>query len=176
MSQASAQRISFRIATESLLLAEEKWILEALKKIKTQRNCLQIERLQLESMKAKMRSTERESCDGESILPTSIGETVPVSQLPSSSTTQDPVPTTSTANLMKNQGKITSSQIIEFETNLWEVEAFCNEEALNLDVTNPVFTNPTREYNMEENDEEEEELDDVNIDMDMLMNGASTDD
>ncbi|XP_053615408.1 uncharacterized protein LOC128678109 [Plodia interpunctella] len=176
MSQASAQRLSYRIAAESLLLSEEKWILDALKKIRTQRNCLQIERLQLESMRAKLRTTD--SCEGESILTTPVEEKNKFtnSNLLQNSMYTDPVPSTSTVNLMRNQGKITSSQIIEFESNLLQVEEFCNEEALNLEVTNPVFTNMNAEYNMEENEEEDDEPEDVTVDMDMLMNGTNMDD
>lgn len=44
-----------RIAEETQLLAEEKWITDALSKIKKQRNCLQIERLHLESMKSQLK-------------------------------------------------------------------------------------------------------------------------
>lgn len=38
----SGIRLSRRIAEETQLLAEEKWITEALNKIKKQRNCLQV--------------------------------------------------------------------------------------------------------------------------------------
>lgn len=40
--QAPAAKLNQRIAEEAQLLAEEKWIIEALKKIKAQKNGLQV--------------------------------------------------------------------------------------------------------------------------------------
>lgn len=42
MNDARYFSLTHRIAEETQLLAEEKWIVEALNKIKTQRNCLQV--------------------------------------------------------------------------------------------------------------------------------------
>lgn len=36
------QKLGYRISEEVQLLAEEKWIVETLAQIKTQRNCLQV--------------------------------------------------------------------------------------------------------------------------------------
>lgn len=55
MLKMSAVKLNKRIAEETQLLAEEKWITDALSKIKKQRNCLQIERLHLESMKSQLK-------------------------------------------------------------------------------------------------------------------------
>lgn len=47
----SNKKLNNRVAEESQLLLEQKWLIDALAKIKSQRNCLQIERLVLESLK-----------------------------------------------------------------------------------------------------------------------------
>ncbi|XP_026317887.1 uncharacterized protein LOC113228739 isoform X1 [Hyposmocoma kahamanoa] len=51
------------LVEEIQLRAEERWILEALKNVRNQRNCLHIERLQLESLKVKLEKLLRQPGD-----------------------------------------------------------------------------------------------------------------
>ncbi|XP_063837653.1 uncharacterized protein LOC135086792 [Ostrinia nubilalis] len=54
MNDAKYHSLKSRIREEAQLLAEQKWIKEALVKIRAQRNALHIERMQLEAMRAAM--------------------------------------------------------------------------------------------------------------------------
>ncbi|CAH0731296.1 unnamed protein product, partial [Brenthis ino] len=145
------QKLGFRISEEVQLLAEEKWIVEALAQIKNQRNCLQIERLHLESLKSKLK--------------TSQSKNVPETNL---NIQEDSVASTSAVNIMQtvSTGKANDK---EMKIN----EEFCNEEELNLMVSTPAFmkSNNNDDFNMEEDEEESD--DDMFIDMNMLMNGTA---
>ncbi|XP_026754487.1 uncharacterized protein LOC113514588 [Galleria mellonella] len=144
-----------RIAREAQLYAEKKWILEALKKIKTQRNSLQIERLQLEGMKVSLKQEiQMEKQKGKKV---ETGES------------------SSSATLLQKTPNITSTQIIEYEhtQNIEDLEALCNEEELNLVVHGTGSSNINNsDFCIEEDEEDNEDnCDDVLIDMNMFMNG-----
>ncbi|KAL0818683.1 hypothetical protein ABMA28_008030 [Loxostege sticticalis] len=153
MNDARYFSLTHRIAEETQLLAEEKWIVEALNKIKTQRNCLQIERLQLESMKSQLRK------------PATKG--VAVAKIPDS-------PKTFTLSMMQNMSAPKPTAPNTPNRKFLEAEAACNTEQLNLGVTHSVFNStPSEQFVMEEDDEEEEEVedcDDLLLDMNMFMN------
>lgn len=139
----SGIRLTRRLAEETQLLAEEKWITEALNKIKKQRNCLQIERLHLEGMKAQVKIDLDKK--GRENKPESSG------------------PDISLANLQKPSN--------EFLVRLDEES--CNKEKLNLAVNDNLFGNTLDlpSFNMEEEEEDDDLSEDVFIDMNMLMNG-----
>ncbi|XP_050355082.1 uncharacterized protein LOC126776530 [Nymphalis io] len=147
------QRLGYRISEEVQLLAEEKWIVEALTKIKNQRNCLQIERLHLESLKAKIKGNTKKD-----VAETRIKDN------------ENSIATTSAVSMMQHVN--TGKSDVETEKKVFSVtEAFCNEEELDLMVTDPILlANPsTSDFNMEEDEDESD--DDMFIDMNMLMNG-----
>ncbi|CAG9568409.1 unnamed protein product [Danaus chrysippus] len=144
------QKLGHRISEEVQLLAEKKWIIDALAKIKNQRNSLQIERLHLESLKAKLNiNTNKKDTDR-------------------SKDTGVELSSSSALNLMQNynSGKkpILDDNSLQVDLN---DEAMCNDEELNLGISN-------MDYGKIENMEEDEESDEENmlIDMNMLMNGT----
>nr|XP_032522139.1 uncharacterized protein LOC116773782 isoform X1 [Danaus plexippus plexippus] len=143
------QKLGYRISEEVQLLAEKKWIIDALAKIKNQRNSLQIERLHLESLKAKLNiNTNKKDTN-----------TSKDGGVESSSS--------SALNLMKNynSGKkpILDDNLLQEDLN---DEAMCNDEELNLGISN-------MDYGKIDNTEEDEGSDeDMLIDMNMLMNGT----
>ncbi|KAM3958877.1 uncharacterized protein ACR2FA_007055 [Aphomia sociella] len=163
----TSQSLRYGIAREAQLFAEKKWIVGALRKIKTQRNSLQIERLQLESMKASLRQELHAEKHKEKVA--------------------DNKSPRSAARLMQDSPNIMSAHIIEYEPtpNIEDLEALCNREELNLIVEEPDFLftifnlsdkNANPDFGMEEDEEdnednEDENCDDVLIDMNMFMNG-----
>ncbi|XP_045779405.1 uncharacterized protein LOC123876977 [Maniola jurtina] len=149
------QRLGLRMSEEFQLLAEQKWILGALNKIKNQRNCLQIERLHLESMKSMLKKNSKLS------MPASPESQVPEEEI------KEP---TDALNLMQNStAKGTEQNEVE---ELRLDGATVNDEELDLLVNNAVFDmNLNQDIDMEEDDEEENN-DDMFIDMNMFMNGV----
>ncbi|XP_013147302.1 PREDICTED: uncharacterized protein LOC106110135 [Papilio polytes] len=142
-------RLGSNILEESQLLAEKKWILDALNQIKKQRNSLQIERLQLESKKCHLK-----------------GETN--SNFENKTTADNEVPGTSAVNLMQLAPR--GNGIADIDKNgLMDEDIICNEQELDLLIlSNCLYANQNAQNNMEEDEEDEE---DVIIDMNMLMNG-----
>ncbi|KAJ0172030.1 hypothetical protein K1T71_012003 [Dendrolimus kikuchii] len=127
------RKLSQIVAEESQLLMELKWIKEALVKIKTQRNCLQIERLVLENMKAQEKM--REGSPG-------------------------PTPRSTSEDNVR----------VDMITKLNSQEETCNNEELNLDISN-IYRNMDNNplFTVEEDDEMDNSIDMV-IDMCMMMN------
>ncbi|KAI8437289.1 hypothetical protein MSG28_011661 [Choristoneura fumiferana] len=164
MSQKTAYcRLSSRIAEEKQLLAEEKWIIDALNKIRSQRNGLQIERLELESLKTQLMMSNR------SLLSPS---TTPAPSEPSTLDTA--------LKMMTSNPSASRAPNTELEEALFSqiVDTGCNEEALNLTVTNPVLSLNFENFNVEEEDDDasdesqdENTSDNMLIDMNMFMNG-----
>ncbi|KAG6451350.1 uncharacterized protein LOC115444344 [Manduca sexta] len=136
-------KLNQRIAEESQLLAEERWIKEALTKIKNQRNCLQIERLHLESMKGQLK-LDADKFQNKSSAP------------------EKPLSDEILGRRMRDS--------IEFEVPI--IDEGCNEE-LNLDVNNHGFGNlmEGNNFNIEEEEDEDMGDEDLLIDMNMFMNG-----
>ncbi|CAH2095565.1 unnamed protein product [Euphydryas editha] len=154
MSHNVYQKLGYRVSEEVQLLEEEKWIVDALTKIKNQRNCLQIERLHLESLKAKIKSNNKKD----------VSQTV-------TNTNEDSIATTSAVNLM--QHVTTTKGAVETTENELNInDAFCNEQELNLMITQPSFVQNSNNLDFMEEDEEESD-DDMLIDINMLMNGMS---
>ncbi|KPJ15491.1 hypothetical protein RR48_09420 [Papilio machaon] len=143
-------RLGSNILEESQLLAEKKWILDALTQIKKQRNSLQIERLQLESIKYHLKGETNSNLETKT--------TVNVSE----------VPTTSAVNLMQSAPK--GNGIADADkAGLMDEEIICNEQELDLLIlSNCLYANQNVQNNMEEDEDDEE---DVIIDMNMFMNG-----
>ncbi|XP_063382744.1 uncharacterized protein LOC134669129 [Cydia fagiglandana] len=142
-------RISVRLAEEKQLLAEEKWIINALSKVRKERNRLQIDRLELENQK--MQLMKRSRSQATPARPESPSEKV--------------------MKLMSSAS--TSASIPELEDLAHEIskEALCNEQELNLTVTNPLLS---LDYNMVEEEVDSEGSDDADkvlLDMNMFMNG-----
>nr|XP_026500087.1 uncharacterized protein LOC113403728 [Vanessa tameamea] len=149
------QKLGYRVSEEVQLLAEEKWIVDALTKIKNQRNCLQIERLHLESLKAKLKGNTKKDVPGTIVKDN-----------------EDSIATTSAVYMMQHVN--TGKSDVETEEKVFSVnETFCNDEELDLMVTEPsLMPNPSSsDFNMEEDDDESD--DDMFIDMNMLMNGQT---
>ncbi|XP_072933096.1 uncharacterized protein [Epargyreus clarus] len=151
-------RSFIRIAEEVQLQAEQEWIVEALRRIKQQRNCLQIERLQLESLKAKLKEPE---------------------SAPSKETKAPDYNNHVSAVDMMNPTLGNKRPNDEFEG--MEDDTTCNDEELNLMVHHPLMGFNFQEkvdavfnYGYEEDEDDEEDDDDgdnVMIDINMLMNG-----
>ncbi|XP_045454489.1 uncharacterized protein LOC123663886 [Melitaea cinxia] len=147
------QKLGHKVSEEVQLLAEEKWIVDTLTKIKNQRNCLQIERLHLESLKAKLKGNTKKDAQ----------ETV-------TKLNEDGIATTSAVNLMQHVTTTKSAgEIVEKDLTIDDV--FCNDQELNLMVTQPSFVQNSNnlDFNMEEDEEESD--DDMLIDINMFMNG-----
>ncbi|XP_041982830.1 uncharacterized protein LOC121735897 [Aricia agestis] len=159
MAYRSVQRkLGNKLAEEMQLLAEEKWILDALNKIKKQRNCLQIERLQLESLKAEINSAPGEARTQSN----NINETSPTSANVQSST----------LDLMQSKRpKLDSGQSTEDIEQNHNYEMDCNMEELDLIVSTPVFKRPTDMDLFTEEEDSDDDDDNVAIDINMLMNG-----
>ncbi|CAK1553367.1 unnamed protein product [Leptosia nina] len=136
-------KIYWKCVEEGQLLAEEKWIIQALNLIKKERNCLQIEKLQLESLK--MQQSQRQ-------------EKLKIKT--------DIIPSTSIIELMKSNKKSNSGDLIMYE-EMDAITSACNDEELHLAATTPVFGDMSEAENIE-TEEEEEEMD-VMIDINMLM-------
>ncbi|XP_059045933.1 uncharacterized protein LOC131841624 [Achroia grisella] len=149
--------LRLRVARESQLLAEKKWILTALKKIKTQRNSLQIERLHLESMKVSLKQELQTENKKDRFTDTS------------------PLRNEECSALMEKNPQISSTQITEYDptVNMEDLEALCNEEELNLGVQDTIAHKNNSDFCMEEDDEDNDDNcdDDILIDMNMFMNG-----
>ncbi|XP_039759849.1 uncharacterized protein LOC120633636 [Pararge aegeria] len=146
-----------RMSEEFQLLAEEKWIVETLAKIKNQRNCLQIERLHLENLKAKLKPGSSRK--------------IPATPQVQIQVQPEPMASTSVINLMQNASVKSSRPQNEFVEKKLD-DATCYEEELDLVVTNPGFNRDIdMDFNMEEDDEESDD-NDMFIDMNMLMNGV----
>ncbi|XP_063636057.1 uncharacterized protein LOC134806656 [Cydia splendana] len=143
-------RISVRIAEEKQLLAEEKWIINALTKVRKERNRLQIDRLELENQKMQLMKRSR-----------------------SQATPARPeTPSEKVMKLMNSAS--TSASIPELEDLAHEIskEALCNEQELNLTVTNPILSLNYNNMVEEEVDSEgSDDADRVLLDMNMFMNG-----
>ncbi|CAG9793189.1 unnamed protein product [Diatraea saccharalis] len=147
-----------RVAEEAHLLSEEKWILEALDKIKKQRNCLQIERLQLESMKNQLKNSSNKIVDNDVMIQSNLEKT----------------PVTFTMDMMQKASGL-EPQDIKAKEHLLVAESVCNKEELNLNVTNSSFSQiPAIEVDAEEYEDEydEEDGEDLLIDMNMFMHGT----
>ncbi|XP_038221230.1 uncharacterized protein LOC119839105 [Zerene cesonia] len=147
MSRMTAHKLQKHIAEETQLLAEEKWLIKTLNIIKKERNSLQIERLHLESLKMQAQGLQPKSSNVEA------------------------EPSTSVVNLMQNTKGINSGETLVFEEDAeFANNVACNEESLNLTVTNSVFDKINDDFIMEEDEDDD---DDVIIDMNMLMNGQN---
>ncbi|RVE52558.1 hypothetical protein evm_002677 [Chilo suppressalis] len=149
-----------RVAVEAQLLAEEKWILSALEKIKNQRNCLQIERLQLESMKNKLKSSSTSKVKSPSHENHELkGGNTPV---------------TFSLSMMQKAPDVEATCAVAARENFFEAEALCNNEKLDLNVTKPsqMTIDDLNTEECEEDFEEEEDVEDFLIDMNMLMHGG----
>lgn len=143
-------RINQRIAEEAQLLAEEKWIIDALKKIKAQRNGLQIERLHFESMRSKIiaEQNKSQSASGTSAEKPNLVEL----------TDSQEIPTPQNDTLKSNV------------STLMDYNEFCNSEELNLAVSNSIFDNHLYGADCDE-EEDEEDMENCLLDMDLLMSG-----
>uniref|UniRef100_A0A2A4K4X1 Uncharacterized protein n=1 Tax=Heliothis virescens TaxID=7102 RepID=A0A2A4K4X1_HELVI len=160
-------RLSQRIAEEAQLLAEEKWIIEALRKIKQQRNGLQIERLHLENLKATINKEELRHIISTDTVVNKDSETPqpPAAEVDTSTTAEtDIIPV---SNLALFDGPVAGID-----------DEMCNTETLNLSVTNSVFTSQhMSSLEMEEDDdddldnglEDDEDMENCLIEMNMLM-------
>ncbi|XP_045503841.1 uncharacterized protein LOC123700639 [Colias croceus] len=147
MSRMSAHKLQKQIAEETQLLAEEKWLIKTLNIIKKERNGLQIERLQLESIKMQAQGLQPKTSNVEA------------------------EPSTSAVNLMQTTKGISSSEKLAFEEEPeYANNVACNEESLNLNITDSVFDKINDDFNMEEDEDDD---DDVIIDMNMLMNAQN---
>ncbi|CAG4985438.1 unnamed protein product [Colias eurytheme] len=147
MSRMSAHKLQKQIAEETQLLAEEKWLIKTLNIIKKERNSLQIERLQLESIKMQAQGLQPKTSNVEA------------------------EPSTSAVNLMQTTKGISSSEKLAFEEEPeYANNVACNEESLNLTITDSVFDKINDDFNMEEDEDDD---DDVIIDMNMLMNAQN---
>ncbi|XP_068619769.1 uncharacterized protein [Battus philenor] len=137
-------RLGNHVLEEAQLLAEKKWIMEALTKI---------ERLHLESLKAQMKGETKVNIMVKKIEEENSNE-----------------PTQSAVNLMQSVPKYINQPDITL--GVTDEEIFCNEQALDLMISNCIYANSqdSMSCNMEEDDDEEED-DDIMIDMNMLMNG-----
>ncbi|XP_075984560.1 uncharacterized protein LOC142982105 isoform X2 [Anticarsia gemmatalis] len=138
--------LSQRIAEEAQLLAEEKWIIDALKKIKMQRNALAIERLQLESIKGKILARAHNK-----------------NQAPEAGSS-------SAEAAMSDAADKEPFDIDEHMRNMTDIDDPSNLEELNLTVTDSVFksSNP---YGGCDEEEEDEDLENCLLDIDLLMSG-----
>lgn len=143
-----------RIVEEAQLLAEEKWIIDALKKIKVQKNGLQIERLHLESMREKLYSNTNTTEEPSNIQTTGISTDAEMAE-PAANRPQSYTFSYDAANPSSSQ--LDNDQI-------------CNTEELNLSVTNSVFN--ADPYNTPcDEEEDEEDMENCLIDMGLLMSG-----
>ncbi|CAG5056937.1 unnamed protein product [Parnassius apollo] len=151
MSQRSLfHRLGSRVVEEAQLLAEQKWIIEALAKIRNQRNCLQIERLHLESLKAQLKGDTKNTDETKKIK-----EKI------------EDMPTTSAVNLMQSVPKNAEHNNVP-GLGVTDEEIMCNEQELDLMISDCIFGSHQDNLSCMEEDEEE---DDIMIDMNMLMNG-----
>ncbi|CAG9135421.1 unnamed protein product [Plutella xylostella] len=161
-----------RIAQEAQLLAEEKWIVDALRKIRSERNGLQIERLQLESMLTQLKYGK--------VSETATNDAVPQPIGPQSTATLEEKLLQSRSDTMAMFS--VSQPMVEKSSEVQILdEGVCNFEELNLCVTNPVLNRKGAldSYNMdfdEEEEDDENETDNVLIDMNMFMNSAQDQD
>ncbi|CAK1594199.1 unnamed protein product [Parnassius mnemosyne] len=148
MSQkAICHRLGSRVIEEAQLVAEQKWIVEALAKIRNQRNCLQIERLHLESLKAQLKGDTK-----------NIDETKKIKEK------IEDMPTTSAVNLMQSVPK-NAEHNNGPGLGVTDEEIMCNEQELDLMISDCIFGSN------QDSLEEDEDEDDIMIDMNMLMNG-----
>lgn len=171
-------RLSQKIAEEAQLLAEEKWIIDALRKLKQQRNGLQIEKLHLENLRASVLNEELKN--SLSSVPSAVVTAVPTAITPSSVTatlqntniTVIPINVTTKDNSNKRSQPTTSKSpelslpdepcisvtSSQFDVPLSNIDdEICNTEKLNLSVTDSVFAN--RNMNRSDMEEDEEDLD-----------------
>ncbi|PZC77432.1 hypothetical protein B5X24_HaOG203382 [Helicoverpa armigera] len=162
-------RLNQRIAEEAQLLAEEKWIIEALRKVKQQRNGLQIERLHLENLKATINREELRSIISSDVAVNKDSETAQSQSAEADTPTAPDYPLTEiipVTNLALLDGPVAGID-----------DEMCNTEKLNLSVTNSVFTNQhMASLDIEEDDddldnalEDDEDMENCLIEMNMLM-------
>ncbi|CAH2053996.1 unnamed protein product, partial [Iphiclides podalirius] len=146
-------RLGNRVVEEAQLLAEKKWIIEALAKIRNQRNCLQIERLHLESLKAQIKGAKKATVVD--LKP--VGEGINV-------------PSTSAVNLMQCAPKSTELANVN-GVGATDEDINCNQQELDLMISNCIsnYSGDSLYCNMEEDEED----DDIMIDINMLMNGEA---
>ncbi|XP_021191047.3 uncharacterized protein LOC110376780 [Helicoverpa armigera] len=167
--QRATARLNQRIAEEAQLLAEEKWIIEALRKVKQQRNGLQIERLHLENLKATINREELRSIISSDIAVNKDSETAQSQSAEADKPTAPDYPLTEiipVTNLALLDGPVAGID-----------DEMCNTEKLNLSVTNSVFTNQhMASLDIEEDDddldnalEDDEDMENCLIEMNMLM-------
>ncbi|XP_049883491.1 uncharacterized protein LOC126378967 isoform X2 [Pectinophora gossypiella] len=150
-----------RMAEEAQLQAEEKWLVETLTRIKHQKNCLHIERLHLEGLKAKhLREGTSNAGDIEKQDRIKDDFDQKLKSLKEQEQTQN----------KGGKSDIDSSAQLnackKLEDNI--VDTKCNEEELNLAVSKSAYAYNLACNNFEESDEDEEE-DDVMVDIDMFM-------
>ncbi|GBP80127.1 hypothetical protein EVAR_55996_1 [Eumeta japonica] len=136
----------------SQLLAEQRWLEEALRKIKSHRNALQIERLQLENMLHEVNNKKHQRTSN------TKKDTVPSS----SSNHNEPQPNITTINLPYQ----------DIDALIEQIENSCNEVELNLDVNShgQEYELGNTHMNSEEEDMDEDEADNL----DFFMNVVDT--
>ncbi|KAJ8709427.1 hypothetical protein PYW07_009253 [Mythimna separata] len=168
--------LSERIAQEAQLLAEEKWIIDTLKKLKKQKNCLQIERLHLENLRTQLRSKYK--LRKQLLLAKAAMNVVPE---PSSQASAPQVPTQvaqAPRPAPEPEEPTVVTTLSQFDVPVAGIDdEMCNNVTLDLSVTDSVFTNQKlRTLDMEEDEEdldndlgEEEDMENTLIDMNMLM-------
>ncbi|KAF9794949.1 hypothetical protein SFRURICE_005184 [Spodoptera frugiperda] len=171
-------RLSQKIAEEAQLLAEEKWIIDALRKLKQQRNGLQIEKLHLENLRASVLNEELKNSLSSApsgvvtAVPTAITPSSVTATLPNTNITIIPINVTAKDNSNKSSQPTTSKSpelslpdepsipvtSSQFDVPLSNIDdEICNTEKLNLSVTDSVFAN--RNMNRSDMEEDEEDLD-----------------
>ncbi|XP_026317888.1 uncharacterized protein LOC113228739 isoform X2 [Hyposmocoma kahamanoa] len=144
------------LVEEIQLRAEERWILEALKNVRNQRNCLHIERLQLESLKVKLEKLLRQPGDP---MATRDQRPMTAEDLQRQQQQQE-IPSVPDMDDPQTSGTIAPDMCFD--------EQECNQVDLDLDVHRPPVLDQL--FHEEYEDSEDESDDDVILDMDLLMN------
>ncbi|KAH9642598.1 hypothetical protein HF086_011191 [Spodoptera exigua] len=194
-----SSRLSQKIAEEAQLLEEEKWIIDALRKLKQQRNGLQIEKLHLENLRA---SVLNEDLKNRLSAPSNVATIstnvatlqtgVTATPLSANSTTASnndtsignsneagqPGPSMSLVPSPPEEPSVPITSSSQFEVPLNNIDDdICNTEKLNLSVTDSVFANRNMnrsdmeedEEDMENGLEDDEDMENYLIEMNMLM-------
>ncbi|XP_022815487.1 uncharacterized protein LOC111348820 [Spodoptera litura] len=189
--------LSQKIAEEAQLLAEEKWIIDALRKLKQQRNSLQIEKLHLENLRASVLNEELKN--SLSSAPSTVVATVPstatliqTSVAPTPQNTKSTLSSNATDNSNETSQPATSRSPVPTSADIQSIpmtpsefdmpfsnidDEICNTEKLNLSVTDSVFANRNMNRSDMEEDEEDlengleddEDMENCLIEMNMLM-------
>ncbi|XP_028179333.1 uncharacterized protein LOC114366606 [Ostrinia furnacalis] len=156
MNDAKYYSLTNRMREEAQLLAERKWIENALAKIRAQRNALQVERLQLESMQNEIVNKLPANQKAAKNAPK------PTPLFTKGAATSEPLTT----------GKHPSQSVPSTPIrNFLETEASCNMEALDLGVTRALNRGRGKPFLMEEFEEDEEfDNEDLMLDMNLFMN------